>query len=148
MTRRRPPSGSALVELVVLAPMLLLLMLGLIQAAAAGNFAIAVSNAARAGVQYGAQNHVTAFDTAGMQTAATNDANIPGVTAVATSFCQCQDLTASTCGAAGACSGNHQSLYVRVIVTGTMPTVVDYSALPAALQSITVAQTAVMRVTQ
>jgi hypothetical protein len=83
-----------------------------------------------------------------MQTAATNDANIPGVTAVATSFCQCQDLTASTCGAAGACSGNHQSLYVRVIVTGTMPTVVDYSALPAALQSITVAQTAVMRVTQ
>jgi hypothetical protein len=83
-----------------------------------------------------------------MQTAATNDANTSGVTAVASYFCQCEDLTASTCGQSGACPTNHQNLYVKVIVTGVMPSLLNYSALPAALQTITLTQTAVMRVTQ
>jgi Flp pilus assembly protein TadG len=145
----RRNSGAAIVEFVAMAPLLLLLLLGLIQAAGAGDFAIKVTNAARAGVQYGAQNHVTAADTAGMQTAATNDANTAGVTAVATYFCQCENVTVtSTCGLAGACSTSHQNLYVKVVVSGTMASLVNYSALPTALQTVKVTQTAIMRVTQ
>jgi hypothetical protein len=124
------------------------LLIGLVQAAGAGNFAIAVGNAARAGVAYGAQNHTTAADATGMQNAALNDANTTGLSAVASYFCQCEDLTASTCGQAGACSTNHQNLYVQVVVTGTMATIVDYSALPAGLRTITITRTATMRVTQ
>ena len=137
-----------MVELVVIAPLLLLVLLGLVQAGGAGDFAIKVGNAARAGVQYGAQNHTTAADAAGMQTAATNDAGTPGVTAVATYFCQCEDLAASTCGLAGSCSTNHQNLYVKVVVSGTMATLFDYPLLPAGLRTIRVTQTATMRVTQ
>lgn len=135
-------------ELVIISPLLLLLLLGLMQAGAAGNFAIAVGNAARAGVQYGAQNHTTAADIAGMQTAATDDAGVAGVTAVASYFCQCADLTASTCGQSGACSTNHQNLYVQVVVTGTMPSLVDYAALPAGLRTVSITRTSTMRVTQ
>lgn len=137
-----------MVELVVMAPLLLLLLLGLIQAGGAGDFAIKIGNAARAGVQYGAQNHVTAADAAGMQTAATNDANTAGVSAVGSYFCQCEDLTASTCGQANACSANHQNLYVKVIVTGTMASLFDYSLLPAGLRTVTITRSATMRVTQ
>ena len=54
-----------------------------------------------------------------MQAAATSDADMAGMSAVASSFCQCEDLTASTCGLAGACSTNHQNFYVKVVVTGT-----------------------------
>lgn len=141
-------SGSALAELVIIAPMLLLLLVGLIEGGRAADFAIRIGNAARAGVQYGAQNHVTAADASGMQTAATNDANVPGVTAAASYFCQCEDGSASTCGQASACSANHQSLYVKVTATGTMPSPLNYSFLPASLRVITIARSAVMRVTE
>lgn len=148
MTADRKSAGAAMAELVAVAPLLLLLLLGLIQAGDAGDFAIKVGNAARAGVQYGAQNHATAADLTGMQTAATNDANTAGVSAVASYFCRCEDLAASTCGQAGACSSTHQNLYVQVVTTGTMPTLINSSLLPAGLRTITITQTAVMRVAQ
>lgn len=134
-------------ELVIIAPLLLLVLLGLVEAARAGNLALTVVSAARAGVQYGSQNHTTAADTVGMQTAATNDANSANVTAVASSYCQCEDLTASTCGLAGACSTSHQNLYVKVIVTGTEASLLNYAPLPSGLRSVTIQTTTVMRVT-
>ena len=144
--QRSRTSGAAMAELVVLAPLLLLVLLGLVEAGRAGDLALKVASAARAGIQYGAQNHVTAADTTGMQTAATNDADTAGVSAVATSYCQCEDLSASTCGLAGACSTNHQNLYVKVVVTGTETSLLNYAALPAGLRSVTIQTAAVMRV--
>ena len=129
--RHRSTAGSALVEMVLIAPLLLLLLIGMIEAGRAGDFAIKVASAARAGVQYGAQNRTTAIDTSGMQTAATNDANTSGVSAVASSYCQCEDGTAAVCGQANACSATHENTYVKVVVTGTMPSPLDYAALPA-----------------
>jgi len=147
MTEQRGTSGAAMAELVIIAPLLLLVLLGMVEAARAGNLALTVVGAARAGVQYGAQNHTTAADNAGMQTAATNDANSASVTAVASSYCQCEDLTASTCGQSGACSTNHQNLYVKVIVTGTETSLLNYAPLPAGLRSVTIQTSTVMRVT-
>jgi Flp pilus assembly protein TadG len=147
-TQRNGTSGAAMAELVILAPLLLLLLLGLVEAGRAGNLALTVAGAARAGVQYGAQNHTTAADTAGMQTAATNDANLTGVTAVASSFCLCEDMTASTCGATGVCSTNHQNLYVKLVVNGTETSLLNYAALPAGLRTVSVQTSATMRVAQ
>jgi Flp pilus assembly protein TadG len=146
-TRRGGSSGAAIAELVVLAPLLLLVLMGAIEAGRAGDLAITVASAARAGVQYGSQNATTAADTTGMQTAATNDANNGNVSAVASTYCQCEDLTASTCGQAGACASNHQSRYVKVIVTGTETSLFNYAPLPAQLRSVSIQNTAVMRVT-
>ncbi len=140
--------GAALSELVILAPLILLLLIGVVEAGAAGNFAIKIGNAARAGVQYGAQNHVTAADTNGMVAAATADADTPGVSASAINFCQCEDRSASTCGQAGACPTNHQNLYVQVTVSGTLTSVIDYPFIPAGLRTISLSQVAVMRVVQ
>jgi hypothetical protein len=83
-----------------------------------------------------------------METAATNDANLSGVTAVASSYCQCEDLSASTCGQSGVCSTNHQNLYIKVIVTGTEASLLNYAALPAGLRSVTITSAAIVRVTQ
>ena len=140
-------SGAAMAELVVLAPLLLLLLLGLVEAGRAGDLAITVASAARAGVQYGSQNHTTAADTTGIQSAATNDANNANVTAVASSYCECHDLTVTTCGQPGACASNHQSLYVKVVVTGTEASLLNYAPLPAGLRNVTIKNTAIMRVT-
>jgi Flp pilus assembly protein TadG len=143
---RRAASGAAMAELVVIAPLLLLALLGMVEAGRAGNLALTVASAARAGVAYGAQSATTAADTSGMQTAATNDANMTGVSAVATTYCQCENLSVSTCGASGACSGSHQNQYVKVVVTGTETSLVNYAPLPAALRNVSIQTAAIMRV--
>ncbi|MFN2459635.1 MAG: TadE/TadG family type IV pilus assembly protein, partial [Candidatus Velthaea sp.] len=91
----RDEHGHALAETVVILPMLVLLVVGLIEVGRFGDYTVKVANAARAGVQYGAQNDIAAADTAGMQTAALNDAqNVGGLSATAFSFCQCADGSA------------------------------------------------------
>jgi len=144
----RSEAGAALIEMVIVTPVLLLLLFGLIQGGRAVDFALKVSDAAHAGVQFGSQNHATAADITGMETAATNDAATSGVSATASNYCRCENGTASVCGQAGACSTSHQNLYVEVIVTGTMPSPVNYTFLPASLKTVTVTRTAIMRVLQ
>jgi Flp pilus assembly protein TadG len=144
----RRESGSAIVELAVMAPLLLLLLLGIVDLGRYADTAIKVGNAARAGVQFGAQNEATAGDTQGMRNAATADAALSGLTAVAApTFCQCADGTASTCQQ-GDCASSHRLQWVQVTASGTFSTGLDASILPSALRSLTISQTAVMQVGQ
>src|SRR5215469_8816859 len=69
----RPQSGQTLLEVALLLPLLVLLLLGVIEMGRYAYISILVGNAARAGVAYGAQTHITAADTAGIVTAADND---------------------------------------------------------------------------
>ncbi|MGH7684744.1 MAG: TadE/TadG family type IV pilus assembly protein, partial [Vulcanimicrobiaceae bacterium] len=80
---KRADRGTALAEMALIAPLLLILLLGLIEAGKVGDYAIRVTSAARAGVQFGAQNEATAGDTQGMQNAASADAQYAGITAIA-----------------------------------------------------------------
>lgn len=147
ITIKRADRGSALVEMTLIAPLLLILLLGLIEAGKAGDYAIRVASAARAGVQYGAQNEATAGDTQGMQNAATADAEYAGISAVAApTFCACADGTASTCQQ-GDCASSHRLQWVEVTATGTY-TGLNSPFVPANLRSITISQTAIMRVAQ
>jgi Flp pilus assembly protein TadG len=140
--------GSAIVEMVVIAPVLLFLLIGLIEVGRIGDYAIRVANAARAGVQFGAQNEATAGDTQGMQNAANADAQYSGITSVAApTFCQCADGTASTCGQ-GDCATSHRLQWVQVTATGTYTSSLNSQFLPAPLRSITISRTATMRVAQ
>jgi Flp pilus assembly protein TadG len=70
----RPDHGTSILELALLTPLLLLLVLGIIEIGRYSELSILVANAARAGVQYGAQNLAAAADTNGAQNAAVNDA--------------------------------------------------------------------------
>src|ERR1700734_3884295 len=70
--------GQSVLELALLMPILCLLLLGIIEMGRYAEISILVSNAARAGAQYGAQNIATAGDSAGIQAAALQDAQISG----------------------------------------------------------------------
>lgn len=96
--RARTEKGQALVELALTIPLLALLLLGAAEFARVIYVSIEVSNAALAGVQYGAQNPAQAGNTSGIQTAASNDAqDITLGTTTVSKACICSNGTASTC---------------------------------------------------
>jgi Flp pilus assembly protein TadG len=137
--------GQSLLEFAVLAPVILLLLVGAIEIGRLAYLSILVNNAAHAGVQYGAQNLATAADNSGMQNAALNDGqNIAGLTASASHYCTCADGSSSSCQATD-CAGSHRLVYVQVNTTGQFQSLFAYPGLPA---SYTVSGQAVMRVAQ
>jgi Flp pilus assembly protein TadG len=141
-------SGSALAEMAIVLPLLVLLLISLIEIGRFGDYTIRAGNAARAGVQYGAQNTITAEDFTGMQTAATHDAQSPALfTATASNFCTCADGSTSTCAPTD-CSASHMIEYVQVVTTGSLSSITNFPGLPASLRQITVQGKAVMRVAQ
>lgn len=133
----RCESGTSLVEFAIVLPFLALLLIGLIDFGRYTYDSILAANAARAGVQYGAQNLQKAADTAGMQAAAAADAqNLTGLTATPTHFCM-------TSGSVVACTTSGAVAYVEVVASGTFSPLVKYPGLPS---SVTVTGSAVMRV--
>jgi Flp pilus assembly protein TadG len=140
--------GQSLVELALVLPILLMLLVGIIEIGRFAYYSILVSNAARAGAQYGAQGLATAADTLGIQTAAQNDGLASlGVTSKQLCGCTGNSLDACpttppapTCGAP-----NHPLVYVQVKATGTFNPLFNYPGLPGA---IPVNSTEQMRVAQ
>ena len=150
MTRRlrapvRSERGSAIAEMAVIAPLLLLLLIGVVEVGRYAHYSILVAGAARAGVQYGSQNLVTAADLAGMQTAALNDGqNDVSLRSTASQFCKCADGTASTCLPTD-CSASHRLVYVQVDAFGTFQSLLHYPGIRGA-QALTTR--AIMRVAE
>lgn len=138
--------GAALVEIAVLLPVLLLLAIGAVEIGRFANYAIVAANAARAGVQYGAESLATASDTTGMQNAATGDAGAgSGLSAAASHYCLCSDGSASTCLSTDCPLPLHRVLWVKVVVSGTLTSLLKYPGVP---RTFPITQTAVMRVDQ
>jgi Flp pilus assembly protein TadG len=104
--------GQAMLETVLCMPLLLLLLVGAAELARVNYAAIELTNAARAGAQYGAQSPSYENDTAGIQKAAQNEANdIYSVNHAAFSATPsltyiCSDGSATT-GTPPACTGNN-----------------------------------------
>ncbi len=106
---RSAQSGQTLIEFALMLPFMMLLMLGVVEIGRAAFITMTVTNAATAGVEYGAQNGTTASDYAGMQQAAMCDANgIIGLGSckftgaltqipVATSGCACDTGDGTSC---------------------------------------------------
>jgi Flp pilus assembly protein TadG len=116
------------VELALVAPVLLLLIGGVLNYAMALRTATAAANAARVGALYGSQSPANASDTAGIQAAALNSApTITGLTVTSARSCQCPGGAAVDCG--GSCTGN-MLMYVQVTVRATSPAFFSYSGLP------------------
>lgn len=132
MAHRGSEAGQAVVEFALVMPLLALLLMGGAELARLAHAAIEVSNAAKAAVQYGAQNRATAGDTAGMLTAARNDASgqgLSGLTLSASTSCTCSDGTASTCKSTD-CSGSHIEAILTVNTQATFDPVIHLPGLP------------------
>jgi Flp pilus assembly protein TadG len=131
-------AGQSLVELALILPVFVLLILGAVEFGQLAYAAIEVSNAARAGVQYGAQSPATAADTAGMVVAAQNDGSnvfqTYGLTVTPTNFCSCSNAPSVPVGtgacpsAVTTCSANGARVlnYVQVNTTATVSPLIHY----------------------
>lgn len=125
---RKGRSGSALVECVIVLPVLVLLIGGIVDFGARLNAAVRLSNAAQAGALYGAQSNALASDTAGIRNAVLRDASgLQRLTVASSRVCRCPSGNAET----GAVSCTAQCpnygpprVYVRVTATATVPVVV------------------------
>lgn len=138
--------GTSLVEYAVVAPMLLYLLVGLIDVGRYTNFAIMAAGAARAGAQYGAENLTTATNNAGMASAALQDGqNLPNFgTPTTTHLCSVGGAALATCAAVGTAGvASNTVYYVKVQVTGTFKTLLNYPGLPS---SIPISGSTIMRV--
>jgi Flp pilus assembly protein TadG len=150
----RSESGDSLVEMALLLPILTMLLLGTVDLGRLAYMSIEVSNAARAGVQYGQQNSTTWSNVTGMQTAATNDAtdlvgaNNGNLTAVASYWCQCSDGTSVTPNCfpgTPSCATTHRVDYVKVVTTATYK---PWFPCPGIPSSTSLTSQAVMRAGQ
>jgi Flp pilus assembly protein TadG len=124
-------AGQSLIETALLASFFALLLVGIAELGRVAYAAIEVSNAARAGAAYGAQNGSTASDTTGIATAAANDAaNLTGLTTTSSYACICSDGTASTC-THGDCSTSHIEETLTVNTQVTFDPLIHLPGLPS-----------------
>jgi hypothetical protein len=95
-------------------------------------YARIVTNAARAGVQYGMYTSANWTNYTGMQSAAKASAgNITGLTATATNYCQCPG-TSGTVTCTSTCAGSSAPKeYVQVTTVYPFAAVVVWPSLPS-----------------
>jgi Flp pilus assembly protein TadG len=141
----KPESGQAQVELAVLLPVALALLVGITEIGRYANTCIVVSHAANAGVQYAAQNRVTASSDALIIQAAKADApNIANLNVTPSHYCTCANGSSSTCQPTD-CSGSRIIEYVKVDTQTEIRSVFSYPGFP---KSFTVKGEKIMRVSQ
>ena len=148
IARWNSEGGQAIIEMTLLLPFFLLLLMGVIDFSRVFYTALAVTQAARAGAQYGAQSNGTSQDTAGMaqaaRTAAQDDIDTSSLTVTATDYCMCtaDGVTLTPMASCTAACANTRQIYVQVTVAKTFQTLWNYPGIP---HSITLNRTAIMR---
>lgn len=129
--RARSLRGDAALELACLTSLMLLMLLAAVEFGRLFYLSQTLADAARAGVEYGAQSLITAADTNGMQQTAVNDAkNASGVTATAKNYCMCSNGSTVTCGD-GFCATGPQLVYVEVDTSATFSTLTNFPGIPS-----------------
>jgi Flp pilus assembly protein TadG len=123
-------AGQALVETALVLPLLVTILLGGAEVAQVAYAAIEVANAARAGAEYGAQSGGTASDTAGIATAAANDAaDITTLTTTSSYSCVCSNGSTSTCANTD-CANSHIEEILTVNTQATVNPLFHIPGLP------------------
>src|SRR5262245_6983281 len=105
--RRLGDRGSTLIELALALPILVLILVATVDFARVFYMGIQLTNAARAGAQYGAASLGRSGDFPGMQAAAQNSGNLLGVSSTGFRVCQCADDSGvfSATSPANTCTG-------------------------------------------
>src|SRR3990170_8272168 len=128
-------NGQSLVEFALVVPLLLLLLFGAIEIGRAAYYAIAVSNAARSAVQYGAQSPETAARDNDIKQAALGDAPFlnPDNVTIDNHIYECPDgsATSSSPPALTDCGGGRYISYLRVNTQMDLTPLIGFTGLPA-----------------
>lgn len=139
-TLRKLTKGQSMAELAFALPALVLLFAVVTDFARVFYTSIAVANAARAGVQYGAQCYNTAIETSNVEQAALNDGqNVSGLSATSSVFCECSGSVVA-CSPAQCAS---PQAFVKVTTSATFSPLFKYPGIPS---SVPLSSTAVMEV--
>jgi Flp pilus assembly protein TadG len=135
-------TGQTVLEMALMLPLLLMLLVSVIEIGRYAYFDILISNAARAGAQYGAQSLIQAADVAGIRTAAQND-GLAAMTITSQQECGCNAGALGGCPSGGVCP--LPLVYVQVTATDTYNSLFRYPGIP---RSMTLTSTVTMRVSQ
>jgi hypothetical protein len=143
----RAQFGQSVVEMALITPVILLLLVGTIEIGRFAYYGIEVSNAARAGVQYGAQSLADSKDVPGITQAAQNDApDVAGMNVIAINRCACSNSPANYVGCpARGCAPGHGLVFLQVDTTANIQPLFRYPGMPA---SFAAKGQAIMRVMQ
>jgi hypothetical protein len=134
-----------MVELTLLLPLMFVIFLAATDLARLFFHAMALAQAARSGVQYGAQNLGTAADISGMENAARQSASDLGTITVSPAprrYFQCGN-DAPTATEAPCSDGRPPKVFVAVSVAKTFSTLFSYPSIP---HTVSVSRVATMRV--
>lgn len=126
--------GGALLELAVAIPMLILIAIGVIDYGRVYTTAITVSNAARAGAEFGSTSYYAyAFDSDAQKSFAQLDGANAGLDSVrANTVCRCPD--GSTVGCSAVCAGYGDArVFVTVSAYKKVTLFLKYPGLPTSI---------------
>jgi Flp pilus assembly protein TadG len=141
---RRTRTGGAAIELAILFPILLLLLIGIVDYGRVFYTWVTVSNAARAGAEFGQQRPDTQTNTDSMRAIAQADGNEAGTLSFTNStptfFCECAGVANANCTVCP--GGAAPEVYVKVTASKTVTMLLPYPGLPS---SVTISRTAIMR---
>ncbi|MFQ5955787.1 MAG: TadE family protein [Kiloniellales bacterium] len=120
-------AGAIAVELAMVAPMLILLFMGVWDFGRALYETARLASAARAGAHYGSQGPSYAQDTNGIVQAARDDAedSTGALTVASTQLCQCPSGASVTCGGSCGAAGGPQT-FIQVQVTESFSPLFPY----------------------
>jgi Flp pilus assembly protein TadG len=127
---RRAEAGTAALEFGLAAPLLLIMLMGLVELGSTMYQTMQVYNAVEAGALYAAKN---GYDAAAISTAVVNATGTPGISATPApvEFCGCPDsggIVETACNAT--CNdGKPAGQYVRISAALTRVTILPYPAL-------------------
>ncbi len=137
----RSERGTSVVEFAIAAPVMILLVIGLIEMGRYTYFSILAQNAAAAGARYGAQNLQKAKDTTGITNAAVNDAQNLSQWQVTPGWICAQNGAIISCPSTTPPPGTFY--YVKVQVTGLFHSLMNYPGVPT---SMPLSATSIVRV--
>jgi Flp pilus assembly protein TadG len=131
--RRFSERGAALAELAVALPILIVVLLGAVDFGRLWTEGLAISNAVRAGAQYGSESTLAALDTTGIKRSVRNDLesmmDASDIKAISVkSYCECEDGTSVDCD--DKCGVLQPRTYVQVRVDKTFNTLFPYPGVP------------------
>lgn len=123
--------GQALAELAIVLPFLLVLLIGVVDFCRIFYASMMLTQAARTGVQYGAQSKSKSAEFSNIEEAAIDAATdlTPAITADATRSCECADGTVVDCAATCVGEGAPR-VFVSVTAGYTFHTYFPYPGIP------------------
>jgi Flp pilus assembly protein TadG len=145
-SRIRQEHGAALVELALATPLLLILIVGVVDFARVFYLGMQVTDAARAGAQYGSSPAVNFNATTTQTRAQTASPQSAPTIATPVEVCACvNDATAPTTLTAGACTAacaDHRTVFVSVTASKAFSPIMRFPGVPS---SVTISRTVTLR---